>query len=106
MGGEEVLFNSKGKSQISYADYAIAMIDEAETAKHVKQRFTVATEWYFLNSVAKLFKAEISVYFFITINKISQQKYSTLIILVVGFGLGYFLTLKNSITNPSFQNFS
>ncbi|OCG70542.1 NADH-flavin reductase [Gilliamella sp. Occ3-1] len=44
MGGEEVLFNSKGKSQISYADYAIAMIDEAETAKHVKQRFTVATE--------------------------------------------------------------
>ncbi|MCO6545754.1 MAG: NAD(P)-dependent oxidoreductase [Gilliamella sp.] len=44
MGGEEVLFNSKGKSQISYADYAIAMIDEAETAKHIKQRFTVATE--------------------------------------------------------------
>lgn len=44
MGGEEVLFNSKGQSQISYADYAIAMIDEAETAKHIKQRFTVATE--------------------------------------------------------------
>ncbi|SCB82941.1 NAD(P)-dependent oxidoreductase [Gilliamella intestini] len=44
MGGEEVLFNNKGKSQISYADYAIAMIDEAETAKHIKQRFTVASE--------------------------------------------------------------
>ncbi|NUF28016.1 hypothetical protein GA0061081_104162 [Gilliamella bombicola] len=44
LGGEEVLFNSKGKSQISYADYAIAMIDEAEKAKHIKQRFTVATE--------------------------------------------------------------
>ncbi|MFQ0970953.1 NAD(P)-dependent oxidoreductase [Gilliamella sp. BG1] len=44
LGGEEVLFNSQGKSQISYADYAIAMIDEAEKAKHIKQRFTVATE--------------------------------------------------------------
>ncbi|MWP49226.1 MULTISPECIES: NAD(P)-dependent oxidoreductase [unclassified Gilliamella] len=44
MGGEEALFNSKGKSQISYADYAIAMIDEAQTAKHIKQRFTVASE--------------------------------------------------------------
>jgi putative NADH-flavin reductase len=29
-GGDEFLVNSKGESQISYADYAIAMIDEAE----------------------------------------------------------------------------
>ncbi|OCG05295.1 NAD(P)-dependent oxidoreductase [Gilliamella sp. wkB112] len=44
VGGEQVLFNSNGKSQISYADYAIAMLDEAENAKHIKQRFTVASE--------------------------------------------------------------
>ncbi|OCG23026.1 NADH-flavin reductase [Gilliamella sp. wkB108] len=43
-GGEQVLMNSKGKSQISYADYAIAVIDEAEKAKHIKQRFTVVSE--------------------------------------------------------------
>ena len=33
--------NDKGESRISYADYAIAMIDEAESAAHVKQRFSV-----------------------------------------------------------------
>lgn len=43
-GGEEVLVNSKGESQISYADYAIAMIDEAENGKHLKARFTVVSE--------------------------------------------------------------
>lgn len=43
-GGEQVLFNSQGQSQISYADYAIAMIDETENAKHIKQRFTVVAE--------------------------------------------------------------
>jgi Putative NADH-flavin reductase len=44
VGGEQVLFNSNGTSQISYADYAIAMVDEAENAKHIKQRFTVASK--------------------------------------------------------------
>lgn len=40
-GGEELLVNSYGESVISYADYAIAMVDEAEQGKHIKQRFTV-----------------------------------------------------------------
>lgn len=44
VGGEQVLFNSNGTSQISYADYAIAMVDEAEHPKHIKQRFTVASK--------------------------------------------------------------
>ena len=44
IGGEQFLVNSQGKSQISYADYAIAMIDEAEKAQHIKQRFTVVAE--------------------------------------------------------------
>lgn len=42
-GGDELLVNSAGNSEISYADYAIAMIDEAERAKHVKKRFTVVS---------------------------------------------------------------
>ena len=41
LGGEEYFVNDKGESRISYADYAIAMIDEAESAAHVKQRFSV-----------------------------------------------------------------
>lgn len=44
IGGDTLVQNSQGQSQISYADYAIAMIDEAEAAKHVQQRFTVAAE--------------------------------------------------------------
>lgn len=40
-GGDELLVNKKGQSKISYADYAIAMIDEAENGKHVQTRFTV-----------------------------------------------------------------
>lgn len=43
-GGEEIMVNSRGESQISYADYAIAMIDEAESGKHINARFTVVSE--------------------------------------------------------------
>jgi uncharacterized protein len=43
-GGEILHFNKKGESQISYADYAIAMIDEAENAKHQKERFSVISD--------------------------------------------------------------
>lgn len=44
LGGEELTLNSKGESMISYADYAIAMIDEAENGKHIQQRFSVVGE--------------------------------------------------------------
>ncbi len=43
-GGEEIMVNNKGESQISYADYAIAMIDEAENGKHIQKRFTIVAE--------------------------------------------------------------
>ena len=43
-GGDELMTNSQGLSTISYADYAIAMIDEAEQGKHIKERFTVVSE--------------------------------------------------------------
>jgi len=38
------LFNSKGESYISYADYAIAVLDEIENRQHLYKRFTVVGE--------------------------------------------------------------
>ncbi|MDT8719044.1 NAD(P)-dependent oxidoreductase [Clostridium sp. 19966] len=43
-GKDNLLVNSKGQSYISYADFAIAVVDEAEAAKHVNERFTVVGE--------------------------------------------------------------
>lgn len=44
-GGEELILNAKGESVVSYSDYAIAMIDEAEKANHVGKRFTVVADY-------------------------------------------------------------
>ena len=41
LGGEELLLNAKGESVISYADYAIAMVDEAVNGNHIRQRISV-----------------------------------------------------------------
>ncbi len=41
LGQDNLLVSSAGRSWISFADYAIAMIDEVETPKHSRQRFTV-----------------------------------------------------------------
>ena len=44
LAGEELTLNSKGESVISYADYAIAMIDEATAGDHIRQRISVVSE--------------------------------------------------------------
>lgn len=44
LGGEELKLNSKGQSTISYADYAIAVVDEAMNGKHTRERISVAGE--------------------------------------------------------------
>lgn len=44
LGGEELVLNSKGESVISYADYAIAMVDEIKSGKHIKERISVVSE--------------------------------------------------------------
>ena len=44
LAGEELTLNAKGESIISYADYAIAMIDEAENGNHIQQRISVVAE--------------------------------------------------------------
>lgn len=41
LAGEVFTVNSKGESKISYADYAIAMIDEAETGNNIRKRISV-----------------------------------------------------------------
>ena len=43
-GKDNLLVNSKGESYISYADYAIAVLDEIENPKHINGRFTVVGE--------------------------------------------------------------
>ena len=44
LGGEELILNENGESVISYADYAIAMIDEAENANYIGKRFSVVSK--------------------------------------------------------------
>ncbi|MBR1777301.1 MAG: NAD(P)-dependent oxidoreductase [Alphaproteobacteria bacterium] len=41
LAGEEFTLNDKGESVISYADYAIAMIDEAVSGGHIRQWISV-----------------------------------------------------------------
>lgn len=43
-GEETLLLNSEGESYISYADYAIALVDEIEKQKHLRERYTVVGE--------------------------------------------------------------
>ena len=40
--GEQMLFDAKGKSFISFEDYAVAVLDELEQPQHVGHRFGVA----------------------------------------------------------------
>ncbi len=44
LGGEELVLNSNGESIISYADYAIAVIDEAVSGGNVQKRISVVSE--------------------------------------------------------------
>ncbi|MFZ7230722.1 NAD(P)-dependent oxidoreductase [Avibacterium avium] len=41
LAGEVFTVNEKGESYVSYADYAIAMIDEALNGKHIRERISV-----------------------------------------------------------------
>lgn len=43
-GKDHLLVNSKGQSYVSYADYAIVVLDEIERSEHVNERFTVVSE--------------------------------------------------------------
>jgi putative NADH-flavin reductase len=42
IGGDTMLEDARGRSRVSRADFAAAILDEAERAEHVNQRFSVA----------------------------------------------------------------
>jgi len=42
VGGDRALEDSRGRTRVSRADFAVALIDEAEQAKHPRQRISVA----------------------------------------------------------------
>ncbi|MEI4771266.1 NAD(P)-dependent oxidoreductase [Psychrobacillus sp. FJAT-51614] len=43
-GKDNFIVNAKGDSYVSYADYAVAVVDEIENPQHVNERFTVVSE--------------------------------------------------------------
>jgi len=44
LGKDNLILNAKGDSYVSYADYAIAIVDEIENPKHINERFSVVSE--------------------------------------------------------------
>lgn len=41
LGLDDLIKDADGKSRISFEDYAVALVDEAEVPKHERQRFTI-----------------------------------------------------------------
>ena len=41
LGGDRLLTDTDGRSWISMEDFAIALVDELETPRHSRQRFTI-----------------------------------------------------------------
>lgn len=44
IGEDSITVNKRGKSYVSYPDYAIALVDEIENPRHFNKRFTVVSE--------------------------------------------------------------
>ena len=42
IGGDQMLLDEKGKSRISMEDFAVALVDEIESAQHTRERISVA----------------------------------------------------------------
>jgi putative NADH-flavin reductase len=42
LGKDDLVTDANGESRISFADYAIALVDELEQGAHIKTRFTAA----------------------------------------------------------------
>ena len=41
LGGDQLIVDEHGKSEISMEDYAVAMLDETEKPQHTRKRFTI-----------------------------------------------------------------
>ncbi len=44
LGGEELVLNAKGESVISYADYAIAVVDEIVNGNNIRKRISTVSD--------------------------------------------------------------
>lgn len=44
IGGDNLIVNSKGESEISYADYALALVDELVNKRYNKQRISLCSK--------------------------------------------------------------
>ena len=44
LAGEELALNAAGESTVSYADYAIAIVDLIESGEHVRERVSVVSK--------------------------------------------------------------
>lgn len=42
LGGDDLMHDGAGESRISYEDFAKALVDELETPRHTRQRFSIA----------------------------------------------------------------
>ncbi len=42
LGGTRLVVNEQGESRISVEDYAVALVDELENPRHIRQQFTAA----------------------------------------------------------------
>jgi putative NADH-flavin reductase len=42
LGGTQLVTDENGESRISAEDYAVALVDELENPRHVRQQFTLA----------------------------------------------------------------
>jgi hypothetical protein len=42
IGGDQMLLDRRGRSRVSRSDFALALIDEAESGAHIGQRFSIA----------------------------------------------------------------
>ena len=42
IGGDKALTDERGRTRLSRADFAVALVDEAEKAAHIRRRFSVA----------------------------------------------------------------
>ncbi|QCJ41067.1 NAD(P)-dependent oxidoreductase [Bacillus sp. S3] len=43
-GKDHIMVNAQGQSYVSYADFAIAVIDEIDNPQHINERFTLVSE--------------------------------------------------------------
>ncbi|MDR1568927.1 MAG: NAD(P)H-binding protein [Oscillospiraceae bacterium] len=63
VGTDYVLPNSYGESYGSYADFAVAMVDEAEQGNHIRKRFTIVSDSPFFTGSKQLFNLSVYPFF-------------------------------------------